>query len=126
MILGQSMPCKGGGIAMYSAWLPRQGNSATFVCHVIGASSANLVFDVTVQHKNLGDDDSGATGAGSFSTISSTGTYTLHVSGLKELVRFQYVADSAIPAAFEDWVHFRMLNPNWESNASPTGAVGVA
>ena len=126
MILGQTMPCQEGGVTMYSAWIARRGNAATFVCETIGVSSKDLAFDVSVQHKNEGDDDSAATAAASFATIDAVGTTTVRFAGLKELVRFQYVAASDGPVPEDDWVHFRMLNPNWETNETAAAAQGVA
>lgn len=109
MIIGQTLV---NSTTAYSPWMPRRGDSATFFCEVIGQSSSKIT--ITVQHKAVDDLDSAAANLGNF-VMTSTGISSLRVSGIKELVRLQYLV--APPGAFVDgWTHFRGLAPAWEPN----------
>ena len=108
MIIGQTVFAAG---SYYSPWFPRQGDAATFACESIAVNGATLA--ITVQHKNMDTADSGATTAGTFSSITTATTTTQRVTALLELVRFKYVLTGADNTK---WIHFRMLSPSWETN----------
>ena len=119
MIIGQTL--MKASVPYYSAWFPREGNAATFVLDCLGISGASLT--VNVMHKNYGDIDYPVDQvAGAFSAVSATGTSTRRLTGLKELIRFEY---NVVGSNSYDWVHFRMLRPAWEANASAS-AVATA
>jgi hypothetical protein len=70
----------------------RQGASALFSIEVLEMkATANLEIDIW--HKNRKDTSS--TQAGAFTSISSTGVHTLHISGIKEEYYWRYRVDAS-------------------------------
>ena len=93
--------------------MPRGGDSAVFTLQVMGLSSS-ITMTWTVETKNVEDADSSASTVGSAVTVNASGLhYTATLTGFKELVRFRYDTGST---GSMDWIHFRALEPSWQSN----------
>ena len=86
----------------------RGGLAGTFAIDVTNVANTPN-FTVKVQHRN--SEDTSFTTAGTFSTITATGKTTLDVSGLKEIVRFEYSFD--VGDGSDAAVHFLMQPPSW-------------
>jgi len=114
LVLGVTLHAQpSAGAIYYSPWFPRQGNAATFSCEVTEINGATLT--ITIETKNEEDADNDVQASADFSGISSATSdpATKRMSDLRELVRFKY---KVVGVANTDWVHFRMLNPVWETN----------
>jgi len=100
---------KGSGNTQYSPEFPRGSLAAVFsadVLNLIGSPTLTIL----VEHRNA--EDTGFTTAGTFSSITATGTATLDVTaGLKEIIRFAYGFDAGDQA--EDGVQLYMAPPSW-------------
>lgn len=105
------------GLSVLGGWMNRQADNARFSFQVIdygGAASPTVTITIRVYHKNADE-----TGDGTLIT-SPTITFTAGTdangavkvdtwSGLKELVRFEYV----VTGTQGHWVHFQHLAPVW-------------
>jgi len=100
------------GLTVYSQWFPRLANSATFLAQTIARSGATCT--ITIQSKLASDSETGnITNMGSTISCSAVGTASAHNADLKEMVRYKYVITGT--NAY-DWIHFMMLEPQWEFN----------
>lgn len=109
MIVGTTVFHDGTGTtAYYSPSFPRGGLAAVFSMDVTHKNGASVAMTVTVEHKN--DDETAWTTAGSFSSITTTGTKTVDVSSIKEEVRlaFTFTAGSA-----GNFFHVVISAPAW-------------
>ena len=97
--------------SVYSPWMPREGNAATFSVETISTTDASS-YNFTIQHKNLADADSAATDLVS-ATAFTSGVKSVNGSGAKELVRYQV---TTVDAVNSDMLTFRYLPPQWETN----------
>lgn len=99
---------KAAGSAKYTPSFPRGGLAAVFSVQVFELVGSPTSLTVTVEHKNI--EDTTFASAGSFSSITSAGTATLDLSGLKEQLRFALTV-----AATNSWEGFYMLiaAPAW-------------
>ena len=107
MIVGTTL-FKMDGSPFNSPEFGRGGLAATFVInvtHIIGTPS------VTVSVESRNSEDTTWTNNGSFSAITTAGVTNLDLSGLKEILRFEYVFDGA--DADTDGIHFLMMAPSW-------------
>jgi len=110
MIIGESIATE---TTTFSPWFERQGDAGTFFIQIMQRMPDCDVVG-TVQTKNKEDADSAATSAGSFGTLSTTGTHSVRATSLKELVRIRMVV--ADGSEGESWVHLRVMPPSWETN----------
>ena len=106
MILGQCV-CKWDGNSYYSPAFPRGAENATFVAQITHTHDSPT-FVITTQHRD--SEATAWTDTTAFTPITTTGTYTLDVSALKELVRFKYTFTSADAV---DGVRLIMHAPVW-------------
>jgi hypothetical protein len=63
---------------------------------------------VTIEHRN--NDDTSWTAAGAFPPIAAAGTFSLQLSGLKELVRYRYQFSAGAAA---DGMYVFGASPQW-------------
>jgi len=106
MIIGSTF-FRMGGVAAYSPAFPRGGDGATFTVQVFDLNDSPS-FIITIQHKNIADtswDD-----LDSFATIMAAGVVSKSVSGIKEMVRFQYVIS---PPGSAKALFFEMEEVSW-------------
>ena len=111
MIIGQTLMASTSTKKFYSGWFSRQGNAATMVVEILHNVTAGI--EVRVQTKNSEDADGAASYAtgSAITATSNAAPVSGRFTGFKELVRFEYaVTDTS------GWVHFRVLNPSWETN----------
>jgi hypothetical protein len=107
--------------AVTSPWFDRRGDSALFTIDVsnmsIIAPTSEPQLTVSIETKNTEDLDSAATPVTSM-VIGGSGISQVQGTGLKELVRYQYVLTDvgSDPIARTFFVIFRMLDPEWFSN----------
>ena len=113
VVIGTTLSHQSSG-TYYSPWFPRQGNAATFSLELIAQSSASIGITVTVETKNQDEKDSSADPVTGTLQTDDIGVVSLRFEGFLELVRFKYVVKGG--ATLEDWGHFQMLNPSWETN----------
>jgi len=93
------------GSNVFSPWLSREADNAIFSYEII-KSGGTPTFTVTVWHKNEEDTGEGDSLTATFSEIvSGSGIYAATVTGLKELVRFEY----DVTGSPGDYILFRML-----------------
>jgi len=107
MIVGSSL-FKMDGNPYYSPEFPRGGLAATFavdMTHLVGAPT----FTINVQTRN--SEDTTWNTIGSFSAISGTGVSNVDLTGIQEIVRFEYTFDVGDDPT--DGVHFLMMAPSW-------------
>jgi len=107
MIVGTTI-FKMDGNSFYSPEFPRGGLAATFAVETRNISSGATV-TITVEHRN--DDDTSWSTAGTFSGITATGTSTLDVTSIKEVVRLKF--DFGAGDAATDGIHFFLPAPAW-------------
>lgn len=106
------------GITIFSPWFPRRGDRIRYTLDVVDGKNAKVA--VTLFHKNSEDTGDGSTtGSSIASTVTVGRTDQEFTTGLKELVRYQFVvkADSNGTLGF---VAFRMLPPIWFDAVSTT------
>lgn len=111
------------GLVYYSPWVPKQGNSATFVCDMIASAAVETDgFTISVQTKANEEDDSAAVTLGSAQAIDITpDTRTpferglgIDDAGFKDLVRLKY--SLTFNGSGLSFVHFQILEPSWLSD----------
>jgi len=106
MIVGQTLLYSGTN-AYFSPTFPRGGLAALFSVEVtLVEGSSQLGIDV--EHKN--EEDTSFTTAASFSTMSSAGTYSKDITGLKEQIRLKY---NVAGGSSGDYVHVIVAPPAW-------------
>ncbi|MGQ0613268.1 MAG: hypothetical protein ACT4PV_05985, partial [Planctomycetaceae bacterium] len=106
MVIGTSI-FRMDGNPLFSPAFGAGGKGGTFVVEVQQVVHAPA-FVITIQHRS--PDETTWSDAGTFTTITVTGTQPKTLGGLKELLRFKYSFTSTDP---EDGVHFVMLAPTW-------------
>lgn len=107
MIIGTTVPfINGTAFHMYSAWLPRQGNAVRFSAEILTSSPVKL----TVQTKNRAEVETDAADLGN---STGTGTVSVRVSGVKELVRYKITTNPDLEL-WDEIEHIRLLDPQWE------------
>lgn len=131
MIIGHTIraPYNGGTATYFSPWFPRMGTKAVFGCNLIASAGvATSGFRVYVQTKKSEDDNESTSVVDVGNQIVPTATAdsveafelgnpidgTSGSAGFRDLVRYKYVLQSA--ASARGWVHFRMLEPTWETD----------
>ncbi len=107
MVLGTTL-LKGDGAAYSSPSFPRGSMVGSFRVQAMHKWGTSPTFDVDVEHRNA--EDTAFTSAGTFTQITATGSHTLTVSGLKEIVRLKYTAGGT--EVYAGW-HFLVLAPQW-------------
>lgn len=103
------------GNTYYSPEFPRGGLAALFtvaVSHLVLGGAAGL--DITVEHRN--SEDTNWTNAGTFGAVTSTGSATLDVAGLREIIRLAFDFSGGTPAA-DDAAHILIQAPSWRPYA---------
>ena len=126
MFFGQVLRAVTGDVSTYfSPWFARQGTRAVFACDYIASVELNF-FKIQVQTKKQEDDnESGVVkSVGALATMSAGVTPFLRgnlidaseaaTQGFLDLIRFVYTVKSN--STKRGWVHFRMLDPTWESD----------
>ena len=111
MLVGTSF-FKMDGNPYYGPEFRRGGLAATFavdVTHLVGSPTVTI----SVEHRN--SEDTTFTSVGTFSSITSVGSASVDLSGIKEILRFSYVFDGADDAT--DGVHLVMMPPSWRPYA---------
>jgi hypothetical protein len=107
-ILGDTLPHDGVGTrAFYSPPFGRGGEAAVFTVEVTHRNGAPSLV-AALEHRNA--EDTSWTTAGTFSTISATGVFTLEVASLKEELRFKFTFSSG---GLGDFVHLLIPAPMW-------------
>jgi hypothetical protein len=114
MIIGQTLHA---GTTAYSPWFGRGGDVGEFTCEIID-TTANVNVAITIETKNSEDIDSAAVPPSSGATFSaiSAGLKKTSALGFKELVRFKYTISFDTGGSIVDYVHLRMLYPQWQPN----------
>ena len=107
MIVGTTI-FKMDGNTFYTPEFPRGGLAATFAVEARNISSGASV-TIGIEHRN--DDDTSWTSAGSFSAITATGTSTVDITGIKEMIRLTFTFDAGDAAT--DGIHFFLPAPAW-------------
>jgi hypothetical protein len=96
------------GDAVFSPWMPREGNVIRGTFDVLELSGVNFVIELATKNRD-------ETGNGDLRTAKITtateGVKVMGWGGLKELVRFRYSTDSGTNNY--DYALFRMLTPIW-------------
>jgi hypothetical protein len=92
-----------GETTYYSPWFPRRSDAATFFLEVMHRSRSNASMTVGIFHKNEEDADPG-TSVSTFSVASAVGVYKKAVTGLKEMIRFEF--QGSTQTATNEWMHF--------------------
>jgi hypothetical protein len=130
MILGQVIRAvQGGTSTYYSPWFPRLGTRAVFACNPIGFSEVEFL-KIKTQTRKAEDEnlltttikDVGAAEMVSLASADSVHTFLRgnpidgsgSGQGFLDLVRFVYEVKSN--SSKRGWVHFRMLDPTWETD----------
>jgi hypothetical protein len=115
MHIGRILACASSGTTtVFSEWMPRGADNGVFTLDLIQSFEGGALA-VELFHKN--SEESGAgTSAGTIQTsTSTTGIYAKTLSGLKELVRYQFTPkgnDATFGA-----VLYRMLPVTWFDTA---------
>jgi hypothetical protein len=100
------------GLTVYSPWFPRLANNATFLVQTVARSGATCT--VTIQTKLASDSETGnITDKGNTIVCNATGVASARNTDLMELVRYKYVITGTYDT---DWIHFLVLEPQWELN----------
>src|SRR5687768_1376539 len=99
MIVGDLMLVMA-GMPYFGPPIAKSTNRARFAVQVTNMVGGAIVLSVVIEHRNR-EDTSWST-AGTFTNITTDGTYALDQSALKELVRykFQFTAGSATDGAY--------------------------
>lgn len=85
-LYGKQFVNPGGSAIFFSKPFVRGGPNGTFVVDVLSITT-NGSFEVSVHHRT----DSGSwSTAGSFSSITTTGVVTKHITGLKKNLRYEF------------------------------------
>lgn len=124
------------GANVYSPWFPREADNAIFTVEEIQSTdSGNLTvgLTVTIWHKNADEIGEGTEIATTWDPISGTNLSSIDVTGLREMVRFEYTVTGGaaygqttvntfgdpynLDNAEVGWVIFRMLEPTWYDKA---------
>ena len=107
MIIGTTVPfINSTAFHMYSAWLPRQGNAVRLSAEILTSHDLKL----TVQTKNRAEVETDAADLGN---STGTGTVSVRVSGVKELVRYKITTNPSLEM-WDEIEHIRLLDPQWE------------
>ena len=110
MVVGQLMLFLSGN-TYYSPPFPRGGLAAVFAIDPINATlSASVNFKVELEHKN--SEDTTWTTLGTVASVSSTGTTSADLTGIKEECRFAYSFFGGSPTP-TDAAHFLVMAPAW-------------
>lgn len=94
-IYGSQVVNPGSTNPVYTTPSDRRGERATFVLNVLEYHSS-VSLGVSIQHRNR--NETTWVSAGTFSAVSGTGTDTLVVGGLKELVRWAFEFQPGVAA----------------------------
>ena len=119
MILGEMLMT---GTTARGPWFRRLGDAVTFFCDAV-AIAATTEMEISIETKNTEDADSAATSPvlpplASSWIVNATGSSSIRVSALKELVRFQYIVSFTGGGGGQGFIHFRMPPPAWEVNVA--------
>ena len=104
-----------GGAAVYTMWMPRQGDNVIFAIEVINRDACDLTIEVFDKDEATSGD--GAVITGTSTTISANEVKTITVTGVKELVRLKLSATDNGGAASVAFVIYRVLSPIWYDTA---------
>jgi hypothetical protein len=105
MIVGEAL--RGSGEEIYTASASRQGKKGAFLVDVIQFEGALATLSIEIQHKNKCDEAWKA--AGSFATITTTGTSKKEISNLLEETRLKLTLGGGVTA----WVRVAILPIVW-------------
>ena len=97
------------GITVYTEWERSLANNATHLVQAIAVSGATIT--ATLQHKKVEDADSAATNQGSTVAVSTVTVGNARNTDFKPLWRYRLVITGTNTY---DWIHFRLLTPQWE------------
>ena len=137
MFIGQTLNCEniddGGGLAgnpstVYTPWINRQGNSVVVGIDVLamsaavtGARDSTPRLNVYIQTKSSDSSDGSGVTTSSVVEVATTGSDTITMTNLNDLVRIKYVfedADVGGGSAFERVLYVTFLSgePSWATN----------
>ena len=108
MIVGTTLFKMGSSVAYYSPEFPRGGLAATFAVDMINMEGSPTV-TFQVEHRNA--EDTTFTTVGSANDVTSVGSSSWDVTGLKEIVRIAVVFGAGDQST--DGAHFLLQLPSW-------------